>query len=193
MSTALSEALQRLENSIRERAAQRPAQHPGSAAQTQTIRRTIDANENMSQLPLFDLDKRAQRIYLKGESFAIPGIGAVSYRGQELRGDDWAVWSQIVALAKRSAEANWISFSPFTLLKNLRWSNSRYDRMRLRACLERMQATVLRLPGKYPNSLISLSLIERCEWIPSPKGRSGCWRVKLDPEIKKRFIDDQLH
>jgi len=193
MSNTLPEALQRLENSFKQRSTDMPPAIIAKSRSRKKTNKAVDSLAVSTSLPLFDLDKRNQRLYLKDALLHVPGVGKVNYRGQELRNDDWAVWSQLIDRVQKQPQQDWVAFSPRSLLKALGWGIGKYDHERLRACLERMQATVLRLPGKYPDSLLSMSLISQCQWLPSPKGHSGCWRIKIESEIRVLFITHQMH
>jgi hypothetical protein len=133
---------------------------------------------------LFNTDTAKRRSYLKGVPILVEGIGRIIYRGQELRADDRAVWRQLVERARRQPGHPWLDFSARSILKAMGWGGSACDRARLRDCLERMQATVLRIPGATPETTVQVSLIDKCEWLPSRSGKTGRWRVWIEPQLR---------
>jgi hypothetical protein len=133
---------------------------------------------------LFNHDSGKHRTYLKGVPVIVQGIGRITYRGQELRADDRAVWRQLLERARRKPREPWIDFSVRSMLRAMGWGGSSHDRARLRECLERMQATVLRIPGKISETTVQVSLIDKCEWLPSASGKTGRWRVWIEPQLR---------
>ncbi len=139
--------------------------------------------------PLFRRRSGNRRAYLEGVPLRLPNIGSVTYHGQELRDDDRAVWLQIVGHVNRRPRSPWIACPAGSMLRAMGWGISAFSRQRLRECLERMQATVLWFAGGQSRTTIpGVSLIEKCEWLPSKTGKSGHWRIWIDPEIRALMV-----
>ena len=140
--------------------------------------------------PLFrtDIDDEPSRGYLRDRCVRLPSGTRISYRGEELRRDDWAVWGAL-STAARQQNSERVEFAPRSLLKMMGWGVSVHDHNRLRACLERMQATSVKQCNDRPQPVVALSLIDKCEWRPSPTGRGGRWRVWIATEVQALFAE----
>lgn len=130
--------------------------------------------------------RRGKRRYFEGESLVVLGDGELKYRGQELRTDDEDVWLQILHLARLQPLEEWVEFSPYAVLVALDWPTNGIYYKRLRAHLERMQATALQANSKRLGQTVSISLIRRfeCEHEGKPLER---WRVWIEREMRSMF------
>lgn len=191
--TALEEAVGRLGRHMQEKATRptsgRHANAPGLSLRSQIpLPLNSDQTSNLVSRALFKRSSQAQQPYDDSRAIRLPKVGRVTYRGQPLLRSDWMVWNRLMTLARQQTPANRIEFSVQTFLKALGWGTTPYHQKRLRESLERMQATVLRLPGDVPNTLIARSLISKSEWLPSATGRSGQVRVWIEPEVLGLFV-----
>lgn len=132
--------------------------------------------------PLFASGVPLQRDYLQSATLSLPGVGPLIYQGQQLAADDHAVWR---ALLRRAAhtQTDLLVFPSLGILRAMGWGQSRRDRLRLRQCLERLQAAWVRQPHGGTN----LPLLLGCQWQTLPSGRSDRWRVRLSPAIHQLF------
>ncbi len=179
----LDEIMNSLERRFQER---RQARY---AAQTQP-----DAiPESATRTALFsDQDRRRRRAYLQGVPMLVTGLGRITYRGQELRADDRDVWEQLMRRVGARPLGDWVEFTPTLMLKAMGWESGPRDQARLRACLERMQATSLNVCSRRLGRGVSASLICKLEWRQGRDGAEGCWRVWIEPEIKTLFGQAQF-
>ena len=136
---------------------------------------------------LFSSHNHQRRAYFDGVPVYLEGVGKISYRGQELRADDQAVWRQILERVRREPRSAWLEFTPRSLLRAMGWGMTRHERARIRICLERMQATVLGIPNRSTKTEVRISLIDKCEWRCPKGGKAGHWRVWIEPELSKLF------
>ena len=175
--------LQDVMNRLEERFAAR------SAGRTTPAPTTPGANPEPDRRLLFAHGVAQQRPYLESVPLQLPGVGPVIYRGQRLAADDQAVWRELLLRAARSPREPWLGFPSLGLLRAMGWGVGARDRGRLRACLERLQAAWVRVPGSAPGTGSNLPLIAGCQWQPLPSGRSDRWRVQVLPEVQRIFAD----
>lgn len=140
---------------------------------------------------LFNAQNRQRRSYLEGVPVIVKGVGRITYRGEELCGDDQAVWLQIMDRVRQQPRSDWVEFTPRSLLKAMGWGTSSHDHARLRDCLQRMQATALGVAHQDLVDGVSVSLIDKCEWLHPHAGKPGRWRVWIEPEMKALFAAAQ--
>lgn len=125
-----------------------------------------------------------RRVYLQHQLIWLPpGNDKGLYSGPQLGRDDRAVWLQLVAWAD---EHGHVDCSALSTLKALGWGRSRHDLLRLRACLERLQATALRVRIR-SGAMTTHSLVLHCDWQPSRGGYSGRWQIQIDAKLAARF------
>ncbi|MFO1350336.1 MAG: plasmid replication initiator TrfA [Gammaproteobacteria bacterium] len=180
----LQRALDKLGNSLAARAARRAAE----------VRPTADAAppacaNSSKPTPLFTREAPEQRPYLEGVPLALRDGGVVAYRGPVLAADDQAVWSALLLLDRSAQQPEWVEFSPAAFLKLLGWGVNRHSCARLRACLERMQATALRIPGSDRAQGQCLPLIIGFAWQDTGVRVAGRWRVRIDAAVRALFDD----
>ena len=190
---ALQNAMSRLERRFHQRQLSREELH--------SPRRHLRSVSPVATL--FGGDAHATRHYHSGMFLDLPGGGKVSYRGQQLLRDDRAVWAQLREFWLNAPEsAQSLDFSPRTFLKAMGWGTSTRDQARLRDCLERMQATVLRFTARGVGNnkaaivpaatQLSRSMITCCEWRPSRGGQSGRWHVWIDEDVRALFAETSV-
>lgn len=177
----LKQAMRRLQRSISGRHLS-----TGQAAAGAQLSLALVEQRAPDDILLFGPAGEQPRAFLRDRRVKLPNGRRATYRGEALRQDDWAVWSQLLDMLRRQAGER-LEFAPRSLLKTMGWGNSVPDRCRLRDCLERMQATTLKNTRAQP--AVVLSMIERCEWLPSPGGRGGRWRVWIASEAQALFAD----
>ena len=150
---------------------------------------SVQANQTQSGVSFYLFNNRnsEQRLYLKDIALTLPNTAKIRYRGQELRSDDYAVWSELLLRARQQTSADYIEFTPRNILKKLSWCQARYDRARLRDCLERMQATALCITRSNAEQGMSMSLIAKYGWIQATTRSPGRWQVWIEPEILALF------
>jgi hypothetical protein len=185
---SLQQAMKRLESRFVARAASRPAaiqqENRNEAAGGPPQSPAADASFH-----LFNARTNEHRPYLKDVALTLSGTRRIRYRGQELRRDDYAIWSELLGKANSPSRvrSGYIEFTPCSILKALGWRNNQHDRARLRDCLERMQATALCILGPNAEHGLSMSLIAKYGWIQATTRSPGRWRVWIEAEILDLF------
>lgn len=141
---------------------------------------------------LFNARNRSTpREYLKDTDIAVMFEGRITYRGEELRQDDQTVWFQLIHLARESSLGNTIEFTPHSFCKSVKWPIKNDSYIRLRECLNRMQATSLSVYSKRLKRGVSLSMIPVFEWQDEDKNTLKKYRVQLPPDLIQLF--DNTH
>lgn len=134
-------------------------------------------------------NRHAPREYLKNTDIAVMFEGRITYRGEELRQDDQTVWFQLIHLARESSLGNTIEFTPHSFCKAVKWPIKNDSYVRLRECLNRMQATSLSVHSKRLKRGVSLSMIPIFEWQDEDKNTLKKYRVQLPPDLIQLFDD----
>lgn len=137
-------------------------------------------------------NKKQQRQHYKDVEIAIIGEGRLTYRGEELRQEDENIWLQIMHLARERPLGEWVEFSPYAMLKTLKWFKTKPSALhyqRLRESLGRMQATALGVYSKRLGRGCSISLVRKFEWLDEHKNPLPQWRVWIEPEMQALFGD----
>lgn len=139
---------------------------------------------------LFNAKNRRQaRTYLKKSEIAVIGNGKIIYTGEELRQDDETVWLQLIHLAKENPIGNTVEFTPYALCKAVGWSIDGRSYMRLRECLDRMQATSLSIYSPRLKGGVSLSMIPMFKWRDEAGKALTLYQVQVAPELVTLFIE----
>ena len=176
----LQEAVNRLGRSISERTGHLP-----NADTKRQASLPLDAKPSTRRGLLFEPGVEPHRAFVHAQAVWLPSRQQAFYSGPQLRSDDRAVWLQLV-LWRQISTKDPLEFASLSFLKELGWGHSRQDLQRLHICLERLQATSVRIrEGKH--AALSRSLLKQCEWRSSPGGQSGRWKVWLDGELAKHF------
>lgn len=141
---------------------------------------------------LFNARNRNQkREYLRSIEIAVIGGGRITYRGEELRQDDAAVWMHLIHLAKTTPIGELIAFTPYSFCKAIGWGIGGEKYKRLRESLSRMQATALavrsqRIDGVWGGE--SMSMIPYFKWKEGDETLAK-YEVKLAPQLVELFGD----
>lgn len=141
---------------------------------------------------LFNARNRKQkREYLRSVDIAVIGGGRITYRGEELRQDDAAVWMHLIHLSKNTLIGELVAFTPYSFCKAIGWSICNASYQRLRECLSRMQATALavrsqRIDGVWGGE--SMSMIPYFKWKEGDETLAK-YEVKLAPQLVELFGD----
>lgn len=141
---------------------------------------------------LFNARNRKQkREYLRSVEIAVIGGGRITYRGEELRQDDAAVWMHLIHLAKDIPIGELIAFTPYSFCKAIGWGIGGEKYKRLQECLSRMQATALavrsqRIDGVWGGE--SMSMIPYFKWKEGDETLAK-YEVKLAPQLVELFGD----
>lgn len=140
---------------------------------------------------LFNARNRKQaRAYLKQSEIAVIGEGRITFTGEELRQDDETVWLQLIHMAKEQPLGHTVEFTPYSLCKAIRWTIDGSSYVRLRGCLDRMQATSLAVVSKRLKEGVSLSMIPIFKWKDNETGRAlRLYRVQVAPQLVELFGD----
>ena len=185
---SLQLAMKRLESRFVARAASR-ADAANDVEAKDVGAKSTQSNRAQSEVSFYLFNRRSNehRPYLKDISLTLPNTRKIRYRGQELRSDDYAVWSELLLRFQQRTAADYIEFTPHNMLKKLSWGQTRRDRARLRDCLERMQATALCILGPNAEQGMSMSLIAKYGWVQATVRSPGRWQVWIEPGILTLF------
>lgn len=135
-------------------------------------------------------NRRQARTYLKQSPVTVIGDGRITYTGEELRQDDETVWLQLIHMAKETSLGQTIEFTPYRLCKAIGWTIDGGSYTRLRACLDRMQATSLSVSSKRLKEGVSLSMIPMFKWRDDGTGRAlRLYQVQIPPQLVNLFGD----
>lgn len=127
--------------------------------------------------------------YKKSTEIVVIGEGRMTYKGEELRQDDETVWLQLIHLAKEYPLGQPIEFTPYSFCKTIGWPICKGSYERLRACLDRMQATALAVYSKRLKEGVSLSMIPVFAWQDEDKQTLKKYRVQVAPQLVELFGD----
>jgi hypothetical protein len=142
---------------------------------------------------LFNARNRKQpRTYIKKTDIAVIGAGRITYQGEELRQDDETVWLQLIHMVKERPLGQTVEFTPYSFCKAIDWPICKGSYERLRACLDRMQATALAV---YSNRLKenggkSIAMIPLFEWQGKDEQTLKKYQVQVAPQLVDLFVED---
>ena len=113
----------------------------------------------------------------------------MTVRGEELRQDDEDTFLQLVHLARTQPIENGVEFSAYSLLKEMGWSKNGASYARLKATLDRLQGTSLRIASEAGGFKgYQGGLVRKFTWkSPDSEEPLTRWRVWLEPEIVSLF------
>ena len=140
-------------------------------------------------------NRNTPRVDLKGVEIAVIGDGIMVYRGEELRQDDEVVWMHLIYLAREVGLGEALAFVPHVFLHDIGWPTNGEGYSRLRASLDRMEATALAITSSRLGRTVSVSLIRKTECSTLPgRGRRPVnqWRVWIETEMRVLFNPDYL-
>jgi len=112
----------------------------------------------------------------------------ITYKGEELRQDDEDVFLQLVHLARNHVLGEKVEFTAFSFLTELGWKRSVEGYNRLKATLDRLQGTGLRISSDGGNDAgFQGALVRAFMWRDSSDAPLARWQVFLEPQIIKLF------
>ena len=130
--------------------------------------------------------------YLSATPLVLPliGGGEIRYTGEDLRQDDETVWMQLVHMAKET-RSEWITFTPYSLLKAINWPVKGDSYTRLLTSLRRLKANSLEVYSTRFHMGVSTSLIR--DFVYSEKSGNP-WQVQVfSKESKFLLLFDKLY
>lgn len=137
--------------------------------------------------------KGERRYFDKEEVASTKGITLV-YTGAELRQNDLDVFLQVLHLAKEQKLGEDISFTAWSMILALGWSQSSDSYERLSDSMNRMKATALRLTVERPTGermSFTGSLMGEFTWRETGSNEPlRLWTVSLERNIVKIFAPD---
>jgi hypothetical protein len=130
------------------------------------------------------------RQWIKDELVASLSNYSVGYSGEELRQDDLSVWLAIVNMGKSQPLGEPIHFTAYRLITDLKWRIHSETYASLKAIIERLKVTSVKISSadrksQYAGSLIRDFLFDDRD----PNGKT-CWTVRLEHSIAKLFLED---
>lgn len=117
----------------------------------------------------------------------------ITYKGEELRQDDADVFMQMVHLARTHALGERVEFTAYSFLREIGWSCSQQSYERLRATLDRLQGTGLRITADGSSGEqygFQGALVRMFSWKDDSDAPLARWVVYLEPTIVKLFAPD---
>jgi TrfA protein len=167
------------------------AQQPAEIAQLPPWAEALRCLPNeIVRSALFNARNRKQaRLYIKKTEIVVIGDGRITYQGEELRQDDLTAWLQLIHLAKEQPLGKIVEFTPYSFCKTIGWPICKGSYERLRACLDRMQATSLAVYSKRLKEGVSLSMIPVFAWQDDEKQTLKKYRVQVAPQLVELFGD----
>lgn len=141
---------------------------------------------------LFSVRTGAKREYLNGAAVTSLSNFNIEYRGEELQQDDLSVWMALINMAKDQGISQRVLFSGYSIIKDLAWSmhSTSYDRVK--ASIERMKVTGIKIVSKDKKAAYSGSLIREFAWDaedPANPGKTR-WMVTFEPGVASLFTED---
>lgn len=136
--------------------------------------------------------KERREVYRANAPLIVPVIGGgeVIYIGEELRQDDETVWMQLVHLAKES-RSEWVSFTPYSFLKAVKWPNKGTSYTRLLTSIRRLSTSGIEVYSSRFDKGVSTKLIAKYEYA---KKNDAPWKVQVfNKEDELLFLFDKLY
>lgn len=114
----------------------------------------------------------------------------VFFTGRELRQDDLSIWLAIVNMGKNQPLGEPIHFTAYRLITDLKWRVHSETYASIKAIIERLKVTSVKISSvdqksQYAGSLIRDFLFDDRD----PNGKT-CWTVRLEPSIARLFLED---
>lgn len=139
---------------------------------------------------LFTARSKSVRNDIKGVKIASLSNFDVFYKGEELRQDDLSVWIALMTRAKKQPLGDKIFFVAYSLVKDLGWSLNSVSYARVKACIERLKLTSLKIGSKDQKSAYVGSLIRDFAYDAIDEQGDTSWMIRLEPEIAKLFVNE---
>ncbi|MBK5965279.1 hypothetical protein CCR95_14575 [Thiocystis minor] len=136
--------------------------------------------------------REPRKVYRANAPLVVPiiGGGEVIYIGEELRQDDETVWMQLVHLSKESC-SEWVSFSPYSFLKAIRWPIKGDSYTRLLSSIRRLATSGIEVYSQRFDKGVSTKLVVKYEYA---KNTEAQWRVQVfDKDDHLLFLFDKLY
>lgn len=136
--------------------------------------------------------KERREVYGPSAPLIVPVIGGgeIVYIGEELRQDDETVWMQLVHLAKES-RSEWVSFTPYSFLKNINWPIKGASYTRLLTSIRRLKTSGLEVYSGRFDKGVSTALITNYEY---SKKEGTPWKVHVfNKNDQLFFLFDKLY
>ena len=137
-------------------------------------------------------DAETPRIYFDDLRVASLSNIELTYRGQELRQEDAAVFMQLLHFAREVPLGIVVEFTGRKMLQDLGWSTNSKAYERLRKSIDRMTATSIKVKMtiKSETSGYGGSIIRNFRWKSDAGEPLTKWQVWMDPEIISLFKPD---
>lgn len=130
------------------------------------------------------------RQWLQEELVASLSNYSVAYSGQELRQDDLSVWLAIVNMGKSKPLGEPIHFTAYRLITDLKWRIHSETYASIKAIIERLKVTSVKISSTDQKSQYAGSLIRDFLFDDRDPNGKACWTVRLEPSIARLFLED---
>ena len=137
---------------------------------------------------LFTTRMSTKRMSLKSEQIASLSNSDILYTGEELRQDDLTVWMSIVNLGRDRPVGEPCIFTAYRMIKDMKWRMHVDSYTRLRACIERLKVTSVKITTKGQDSGYAGSLIRDFAFNNVDEAGNTRWMVRLEPAIANLFL-----
>lgn len=137
---------------------------------------------------LFTTRMSTKRMSLKSEQIASLSNSDILYTGEELRQDDLTVWMSIVNLGRDKPVGEPCIFTAYRMIKDMKWRMHVDSYTRLRACIERLKVTSVKITTKGHDSGYAGSLIRDFAFNNVDEAGNTRWMVRLEPAIANLFL-----
>lgn len=139
---------------------------------------------------LFTARSKSIREEIKGTRIASLSNFDVHYSGCELRQDDLSAWIALMTRARLQPIGDKIYFVAYSLVKDLGWSLNSASYARLKACIERLKLTSLKIGSKDQKSAYVGSLVRDFAYDELDDKGNVSWMIRVEPGIAKLFVDE---
>lgn len=130
------------------------------------------------------------RQWIKDELVASLSNYSISFTGEELRQDDLSIWLAIVNMGKSQPLGEPIHFTAYRLITDLKWRVHSETYASIKAIIERLKVTSVKISSTDQKSQYAGSLIRDFLFDDRDPNGKTCWTVRLEPSIAKLFLDD---
>lgn len=115
---------------------------------------------------------------------------SISYSGDELRMDDFAVWIAIVNMGRHRPVGEPIQFTGYKLINDLDWRMHSDSYKAVKEIIDRLKFTSVKFSTDDQKSQYAGSLIRDYLFDDTNSDGKVCWTVRLEDSIERLFRED---
>lgn len=139
---------------------------------------------------LFSAMNTDKREFLRGQQIHALSNYKIIYTGEALQQDDLSIWIALVNMVRDQSLEDKLSFTAYALINDLGWRMHTETYQRIKASIERMKVTSLKLEVKGENGFTlsyAGSLIREYAFSESDDTTAAGWAVRFEPQIARLF------